>query len=328
MKVRLCILVLLIGTTAWAQPDLSHYRDIEKVRLYRDHKKVSLWYLTPPSPAIARRADKTPAYNLALYRYLGRKGTGDTGAFWTKALLTVGIDRPRAANITSRIRKALRRSGVQSPRLRSMPVTATSVKLNFADQQQSWQQGVRWQGGGLVLALTPHLAQILWQAAAAGQTQVHLVIEETLAGVRLIDKQWQAEQTAQSWTIAVTLDMQQFPGHFQKTDLGGRMVRGYTGIDVFCFDFVEGLDADLYAKIVQIAIPTAGRDLVETITFKDTGDYRGRIEFKLAKDLNQPYRVRITQVYKDGQQTVGPWQQRQGEAMLDVTAYREDEEER
>jgi hypothetical protein len=97
---------------------------------------------------------------------------------------------------------------------------------------------------------------------------------------------------------------------------------GYTGLDVFCFDFIENLDENLYAKMVEVAIPTTGRDLVEQVTFKDNGEYRNRIEFKLAKDLDRPYRYRISRIWKDGRGDIGRWKEKKGETLLDITAYR------
>jgi hypothetical protein len=118
------------------------------------------------------------------------------------------------------------------------------------------------------------------------------------------------------------MDMNTHPDHFSKMDLGGRMKVGYTGLDVFCFDFMENLEENLYAKIVEVAIPTTGRDLVETITFKEDSDYRNRIEFKLAKDLDRPYRYRILRIYNDGSQKDSPWLKKEGETLLDITDYR------
>ena len=46
----------------------------------------------------------------------------------------------------------------------------------------------------------------------------------------------------------------------------------------------------------------------------------------MAKDLDQPYKVRVIQVFKDGRRQVGAWEDRSGESMLDVTEYRDPEE--
>jgi hypothetical protein len=206
-----------------------------------------------------------------------------------------------------------------------MPVAGAQVRLLFADQGQSWYQGSRWGGDRLILPLDEHMAQVLWDAVHAGQTLVSVAVEERLAGLRRMEDRWQEALADASWTLPIELDMKTYPEKFRRTDLGGRMARGYTGLDVFCFDFLEELDEELYAKVVEVAIPTAGRDLVEEVTFRPDSPYRTRIEFELAKDLDRPYRVRIIRILKDGRREVGEWTEKRGETLLDVTAYREPE---
>ena len=326
MKWSSMLLFVLLPVYAWAAPDLGAYRDIEGVRVFRDHQNPNVWYLAPAPPALGEGADQTPDYGLDIYRYLGRKGTGDQELFWVKGVLSAGLTRDRDAGIPGRIRRALKSQGAADPRLRSIPVSGAQVKLLFADQSQTWTQGSRWSGERLVLPLDRYLAEILWEAVHKGQTLVSFAVEERLAGVRFEEENWVEAETTVSSTLPLELDTQAHPHKFRRTDLGGRMARGYTGVDIFCFDFLEELDEDLYAKIVEIAIPTAGRDLVEEATFRANTDYRTRIDFKLSKDLDLPYRVRITRIFKDGRRDVGPWLEKHGEAMLDVTAYREDDE--
>ncbi len=316
------ILVLCSSAVCRATPDLDRFTDIEGVRIYQDHENPSKWYMMPARPLLDKRADGTPDYGLTLYRYLGRKGTSDSGDFWVRGILTFGIERSRKSEISTKIRKELRTRGIGSPRTKTMPVSETRISLMFADEQDSRSFSTRWKGGTLVLPLNARLAEILWDAVTAGQTQVSLAIDETLAGVRKTENQWAPASTTQTWVVPIEMDMNAHPAHFRRMDLGARMKVGYTGLDVFCFDFLENLEEDLYAKIVEVAIPTAGRDLVETLTFRNNGDYRRRIEFKLAKDLDRPYRYRISRIYKDGSKKTGRWQKKSGEALLDITAYK------
>jgi hypothetical protein len=322
----LCLFVLMgCISLCHADPDLGHFQDMEGVRLYRDHQTSSEWYLSPSGPELGLRADGTPDYGLALYRYLGRSGTGDSGDFRIRGVLTLGMDRSRKPELTAKIRKALIAQGIPSPRLKSIPVSESLVNVVFADQQAAKTTATRWKTGSLVIFLDAALSQILWDAVEAGQTLVSLSLEETLKGVRKEEETWKPSTTSSSWVVPVDMDLKKHPDHFQKMDLGGRMKVGYTGLDVFCFDFIENLEEDLYAKIVEVSIPTAGRDLVETITFKADGEYRSRLDFKLAKDLDRPYRYRITRVKRDGTRETGPWQEKQGETLLDITAYNKSE---
>ena len=326
MKWLAPLFLLLLPALAQAAPDLTTYRDIEGVRVYRDHIKKNSWYVSPAALRLALREDKTADYALDIFRYHGRKGTSDQGKFLIHAILSITIDRKQPPGRTAAIRKALRKAGIKNPRLTTMPVAGAEIKLMFADQGNSWQQKSRWGGRQLVLPLEPEMAQLLWQAVENEQTLISLSVSEQLAGMRLQDKEWQEAQTTLAWTLPIELDMAAHPGKFRKTDLGGRMSHGYTGIDVFCFDFIEELDPDLYAKVVRVAIPTTGRELIEEVTFRDDGQYRFRIDFKHAKGMDWPYRVQIVQVMRDGSRQTGPWVKKQGESMLDVTAYREPEE--
>jgi len=305
-----------------ASPDLDNVTDIEGVRVYADSEDNKIFYLSPAAPLLESRSDGTPDYGLSLYRYLGTKGTGDAGSFWVRGVLTFGIDRARESGVAAKIRKELRERGVTSLRLKSMPVSGSRLTLMFADQEDTRETGARWKTGIMVVPLDPQQAEILWDAVEAGQTLVSVAIEETLDGVRKTDDGWQPSATSLTWTVPVEMDMGAHPDHFQKMDLGGRMAMGYTGLDIFCFDFIENLEENLYAKIVEVAIPTTGRNLVETVTFKDDGEYRSRIEFKLAKDLDEPYRYRISRVWQDGTREAGEWQEKTGETLLDITSYR------
>lgn len=324
---RLLLLLVFFSAPALAAPDLGTFKDLEGVRVYRDHKQRNLWYLSPAMPRIATRENGLPDYALDEYRYHGRSGTGDREQFWARGILSVGISRDRDPGMTNAIRKVLRTSGVSAPRLRSMPVTGAEVRLMYADQGQSWQQATRWSGRQLVLPLEPMMAQALWKSVEKDHTLVSLVVDEQMSGLRRKDSRWEEAQTSMTWTIQIDLDMKKYPELFRKTSLGGRMSHGYTGVEVFCFDFLEGLVPELYAKIVRLAIPTTGRDLVEEVTFREDSAYRYRVDFKHIKNLDQPYRVQVVRVYKDGRRETGPWLAKTGESKLDVTAYREPEEE-
>jgi len=316
----------LIACNAAASPDLEHYEDIEGVRLYRDHLKPAFFYLSPALPVLEKDRKHLPEYSLEIYRYLGRKGTGDSGKFWVKGVLNIGIQRERGKKNLKQIKKKIsQKYRIKNPRLRSMPVTKTNGRLLFADKEMKWSQGSRWSGKKITIPLDSVLSEILWDAVEAGQTLVSIEMEENLSGVRKNrDGQWEEGMVSFSATLPVELDMAAFPSLFSKTDIGGRMVRGYTGIDVFCFDFLEQLDENLYSKVVEVAIPTPKQMLVESVTFRRGSDCRTRIEFNLAKDLDTGYKVRITRVFLDGSSEKGQWVLREGEAMLDVTDYREE----
>ncbi|MDD5476435.1 MAG: hypothetical protein PHU03_07995 [Syntrophales bacterium] len=323
MRLMVLLIILLFPLSIQAAPDLGTYRDIDGVRVFQDHQDTNTWYLAPARPALGSITDHEPDYGFDIYRYGGRSGTGDRELFWVKGILNMGIERDRDGGSPARIRSVLHDSGISNPRLRSMPVAETMAKLLFADQSREWRQGSRWAGEHLLLLLDRYLAEILWESVTAGQTQVSITLEEHLSGLRREGDEWNESQTVVVSTLPIDLDMEAFPHKFRRTNLGGRMVRGYTGMDIFCFDFLEELDPDLYAKIVEVAIPTPGRDLVEEVTFRPDSEYRTRIDFKLSRDLDEPYRFRVTRILNDGSRDVGPWTAKKGDTLLDVTDYRD-----
>lgn len=321
--------ILAVALPVFAKPDLGTYSDIDGVRVYQDHQKKSVFYLSPSTPKVAIKQNLQPDTGFVLYRYLGRKGTGDTGKFWAKGILNISIDRDRKKGQLKQIKKTVSKQyGVRYPKLRSLPVSATRGRLIFADSNMQWERGSRWSGKTILLALDSAMSQVLWEAIEAGQTLVSVEMAETVDGVRKDEEgKWAPSNQVFSNTLEIVLDMKTYPEHFSRIDLGGRMVKGYTGLDVFCFDFLENLDEHLYSKVVEVAIPTpGGSPLIETVTFKKDGESRARIEFKLSKDLDTAYRVRITRVYDDGRSIQGPWVEKSGETLLDVTAYKNKEE--
>ncbi len=329
MRISILIISLLVfATNANARPDLDTYVDIEGIRLYRDHLKHNTYYLTPSAPALSVGNDKIPDASLNIYRYLGRKGTSDSGKFWVKGVLSLGFLRDQSKKQLKTIKKILARNHtVKHPKLRSMPVVKTTGKLIFGDTPVQWSQGSRWSGKRLTLSLDEVTSQVLWEAVNAGHTLISVEMVEILSGVKKNkENQWEDARTETASTLPVTLDKDGYPSKFNQTDLGGKMVKGYTGIDIFCFDFIEQLDDSLYSKIVEVAIPTPGKPLVESITFRRDSDCRTRIQFKLAKDLDSAYRIRITRIYNDGRTVTGPWEKRKGEAMLDITDYKDETE--
>jgi hypothetical protein len=320
------IVFLFTVCNAFASPDLDNYQDINGVRLYTDHIKKNIFYITPSLPALGKGLDNQPDFSLEIYRYLGRKGTSDSGKFWVKGVLTIGIQRARGKEFIKKLKIALsKQHNIKYPKLRSMPVDKTKGRFLFADKGIEWSQGSRWSGKKITISLDNTMSEILWEALEAGQTLISIEMEESLSGVRKNkDKTWDKDLVAFSSTLPVELDIKKNPSLFSKIDLGGRMVRGYTGIDIFCFDFLEQLDENLYSKVVEVAIPTPKKPLVESVTFRRDSNCRTRIKFKLAKDLDIAYKVRITRIFLDGTSKTDPWVMRKGEAMLDVTDYKDE----
>ncbi len=306
---------------ASAAPRLDLYVDHEGVRLYADSNDSSVWYAAPTAPRIAQENGE-PAYRLDLFRYLGRSGTGDKNLFWARGVLTLRIGRtPLPSDIRERVAE---NPGIHAkPKILSSPVKHARVTVMFGDINVTKENQGRWAEGTFTIGLDATMAQLLWKATEARQTHINIVTTETIPGVVKTKEGWQESQTDISYTLPVVLDIQRFPNRFSRIDMGGRMKRGYTQLDVFDFNFVDNLKPGLYKEEVEIAIPTEGRPLIKKVLFQRGGDVRRKIRFRLSKKLDTPYRYRIIEIYEDGTVIKGPWRHKTGETMLDITQYTE-----
>lgn len=346
MKFLTVAISFLFSAIAFAVPDFSIYKDISGIRVYRDSDKHNIWYLSPPELNLSVDDDNTPAYHLDFYRYSGRKGTGDGNKFWAKGVLSVEVERTHPKSTLKKLRKELKRSHGKGIKLKNMPVGDSRYRVIFADSDKQWSKPSLWSSKKVVIPLDEHMAQLLWDAAGKGQTLLSIEVEQNISGIAsdpaklsevtvnqtvdIVDKETLVKkedrtnrliQISINNTIGINLDMDRYSEKFKRYDLDATAARGYTQVDVLCFDFIENSISSLYAVLVDLAIHTEGRDLVETVRFDHNSAPRQLVRFKLSKNLNEKYGYRITYVYQDGSKRIGKWQSKNGEAFLDITTF-------
>lgn len=337
-------LIFVLSSSVYAKPDLGSYIDLsvkdldEKIRVYRDHKNNKKWYLAPAKISIGLTEDTSldkpqanPGYSLDLMRYKGRKGSGDADKFWIKSVLHVEMQKEYGKAILKDVRKAIKAEGYKVISLKLMPEVGVRVRVLMGDIDGSWSSQTKWSTKSIALALPDHIAQILWNSAENEQQLMSIEVETAVAGMRLAKqenqdktghkKNWNDAKLTFSQSIPIQLNAQKFPERFKRIDLDANIDFGYTGLDVFCFDFLEGNYPELYAVLVDIKIKNDERDLVKQLRFDHKSEYRYRIDFGVAKEIDKPYLVRLTYIDKDGKQQQEPWFKKHGELMLDVTRY-------
>ncbi len=336
-----CLLILIAyiySASVFAQPDFSSYLDLgvkgyqEKIRVYRDHKNKKKWYVSPAQISIG--GDQNPGYNLDLMRYKGRKGSGDAEKFWIKSVLHMEMEKIYGKAVLSEIRSLIKKEGHKITSLKHMPEQGSRFRVMLGDLDSKWSGYTKWSNKDIAIALSDHMAQILWDSAQKQQQLMSVEVQTKVVGVRPAkdesDKQdgkeskkdkWNEDSLIASQTIPLQLNSEQYPDRFRRIDLDANIDFGYTGLDVFCFDFLEGNYPDLYAVLVDVKIKTEDRELVKQLRFDDNSGYRYRIDFGIAKSLDEPYMIRLTYIDKDGNQRQEPWFKKHGELMLDVTRY-------
>ncbi len=122
---------------------------------------------------------------------------------------------------------------------------------------------------------------------------------------------------------SITVDAARWPDLFRRVDINDRLPPGYAGLDVYCYDFRDGLRQDLYEKQVEVTAEAVGGQPVTLLAAFHQSQpdlYALSLRFPVAVRLDRPYRYRVSEVRRDGAAHPGPWQQGKGWAgILDVT---------
>ena len=301
-----------------AAPALDRCRNTEGTRICPDNRDSSMWYIFPPEPEVSMKENGIPDYHLSLYHYAGRKGTGDQEKFWAKGLLTVNIVRKHPPHTVRRIRQNLMRAGISRPKLRSIPVSASSIRLVFGSSATEHSSGARWAGSVLTLPLDEAMAMVIANALDRGTVHLTLMLDETIKGVKLKGKTWEQAAIPLSESLSIDLDPARFPSNFIRTPLEQNMNMAYTSIEVRAYDFVEQSVPDLYAETVEIALKVPNGREVKSVRFVKGSEPVQTVRFSRAADMSIPYRVRVTCIYRDGRAVQGPWVEKSGEAFIDI----------
>lgn len=346
LRLLLIVISIFAISSVYAKPNLGNYLDIgssdingsddEKVRIYRDNKNSKKWYVTPAKTVLGGKSnleDKSnlegksnPGYSLDLMRYKGRKGTGDADKFWVKSVLHLELQKSYEKKAFSNLRKKLKKEGHKVLSLKELPSVGSRLRILMGGFDGSWSGYSKWSGKSIAVSLNDNMAQILWDSAEKQQQLLSIEVQTVVKGVRKkkVDgkDKWVKEEITLSETIPLELNASQSPDRFRRTDLDANIDFGYTGLEVFCFDFLEGNYPELYAVLVDIKFETEERDLIKQLRFDMDSEYRYRVDFGIAKSMDKPYKVRLTYIDKDGEKIEMPWFKKHGELMLDVTRYK------
>lgn len=111
------------------------------------------------------------------------------------------------------------------------------------------------------------------------------------------------EVIIKSDALPITIDIEKWPDLIKKIDINSQIPSDYAALDVYCYDFNNGIRDDLFAKRIEIkAVGVGGNDVTYTSTFntKHPDEYAKSIQFIYAVKLKEPYQYRISEIYKDG----------------------------
>lgn len=233
-------------------------------------------------------ADSATALPGGQFEAQGSGSLSSTTAFWTERVYSLRLDDQRSQLFDVALRRGL--------------LVLSFGYAFYASGIGADQPLAELSGDSVLVAAVRQRAGLNDSAHAGGVTPAHLV---------------------RAGAFSITLDLARWPDLVRRIDLNEQMPPGYPSLLVYCYDFRDALDDSLYAKIIEFqATGVAGRPVIVGLTFSRSQPelYAQSVRFPYAVTLARPYRYRVREITKAGDERTGGWVERDSwVAMLDVT---------
>lgn len=333
MKLRIILLAILFTVSAFAEelPLLTEPFAVEGINLFPDSTDASLFYYAPSAISL-KYTEGEPEFTFQRFRYLGTSALGDMGTFWAKGILsfTIVIDSP--VDQLNSARNSLKARGINTPRLRPLPIASTdSVLIYHLAQGSEDDQGLiaggemtddlssntnAWLKKSFTVELDALSTDLLWQAYQQGNVVLSLGVSVHVTGLNGRRKKNMPEpelitQTVFSDALRVEVSPSRHPQLFQTTDIDAKMPAGYTYLTVFCHDFAEDYQVDHVRVLVEVRGIAVDGDTPQTqVEFSEAtpANTRQEIHFEFAMNLDAGYLYRVTTINSRGELGQGEWQ--------------------
>jgi hypothetical protein len=354
----MAIVIALTSAPAWALPDWGRPRSAGGEVVYPDHEQAATWYYAPPEPRVVER-EGAPAFRFDLFRYVGRTETGDAGTYRTRAVLSVDFERVEPAGRIEGLRRALAREG--QVQLRPLPLDRFQAHLLYATIEDGAAIDERRVEGGRLhgaagleagetseppdglwtrrrysVALQPLTAQVFADGFDSGRLLLSLAFSHASRGVvwDVLREEFVAQEKEGSSTVPIRVARQEHPQLFGRHETWSTLRMARTTLLVTCYDFIDEEPTTLHRVEVEVKFSTRrGQDHVSRVVFEaQDSAHEKEVSFRLARDLERPYEVRVTRIFRDRPRQQGPWAEhraQQVDVSLDVPeAIRNGEEEK
>jgi hypothetical protein len=205
-----------------------------------------------------------------------------------------------------------------------------------------------WSERSYSLGLDNASAELFWDAMHTGQGVISIAyafladgippdraldeLEGTPKLVASLEKQIaekDGEKAAEGVLVkagatALQVDAARWPDLFKRVEFSGNVPPGYAILDVRCYDFSDGTRPDLFERRLEIdAEGVSGSRVRLVTTFGDSEPdlYARTLRFPFAVRLDRPYRYRVTELRRDGEEAEGEWRQAASwSRLLDITS--------
>ncbi len=122
----------------------------------------------------------------------------------------------------------------------------------------------------------------------------------------------------------LSVDIKKWPSLVQEVDINERLPAKYPLFDVYCYDFAQGLRADLYEKKIEIRASGVSRtDVLYRFSFREDMPqvFAKAIRFAYAVRFDKPFYYRVSEIDHDGNMVTTDWlQKEEGGTLIDITS--------
>jgi len=327
------VAILTAASTTFAAPNLKAPRAAGPLTVYADDRRPNLFYYGPGDIAVETDADGRPGLSFLQVRYTGTASAGTQGAAVFRSLLTLSVTQTGAGpQALAAVRLAARLP--KGAELRPLPIHRLDAKLVYtpvaAETPTTLPEGHfeaeddpsasgSWTRRTYAIALDVAAAQLLADSMRQGRLLLSLDY-----AFHARPAQADVDVLVRAGATAIAVDIERWPTLLRRIDVNEQLPPGYAALDVYCYDFNNGLRPDLYEKQVEIeADGVGGGKVVASTTFGSTQAdlYARSVRFPVGVRLDRPYRYRVSETATDGRTRLAPWATAVSwDRILDVTS--------
>lgn len=346
---------------AHGMPDLRRGSDAGPLRVYPDDRNGRRFYYPPGDVVFAANAEGKPDLLFLQMAYSGTAVSGDQRAIVHRNVLSFGVEMagPSEADVRA-ARAALPRDADLRPlpirRLEAALVYATAgapeeTSLppgHFQGGEDAADATTFWSERNYSLGLDNASAELFWDAMHTGQGVISIAyafltegvspdrpldeLEGTPKLVASLEKQIagtkgdaRAEPVlVKAGATQLQVDPARWPDLFERVEFSGNVPPGYAILDVRCYDFSDELRPELFERRLEIDAEGVGGGRVRLSTTFGSSEpdlYARTLRFPFAVRLDRPYRYRVTELRRDGEELQGEWREAASwSRLLDITS--------
>lgn len=195
-KANILLIILWVGCSAFAQPNISTRQVIDGVVIYQDNTNKTLYYYAPCGLKLVKNDEGKPDFKFIQMRYTGTQLTENQGAFSFKSLLRFKVaNHVPSMGQRDNIKKIIRSKGMIIKKLQPLPIHNLKASLihtaendtvakkynnGFFEGSEKASGNSYWTERDFTLRLNNEDAQLFWTTFQGDQPTIS--VEYTFFG--------------------------------------------------------------------------------------------------------------------------------------------------